>query len=353
MDIQKNMTYGKILIINLGGIGDVLLSTPAVRNLKSSYHQAKISLMVVPRVYGAVSDLPYVEQVIILDSCAKSFFKNLRALFLLRRKEFDLAINMRTVVSRKSGKKIKILLDIINPKIKVGRDTEGRGYFFDITIPEPDTGKKYEMEYDIEMVKALGVDVVDRGIDFHIDDGNIRRVDEILRNEGVCEGDILIGIHPGGKPAHRWALRNFSKVIGEIHKKIPCKFVVTGAKDEVHLVRKLIEITNTNAINFAGELNIKELGALIRRCDLYISNDTGSMHIAAILKTPLVAIFGPGDITRYDPRNISDEAVVLYKKVDCAPCERSKCESMKCLKAISPGEVVESTLKLLKKDNKL
>ena len=91
-----------------------------------------------------------------------------------------------------------------------------------------------------------------------------------------------------------------------------------------------------------------KLTALIKIAGLFITNDTGPMHIAAALGTPLVAIFGPGYLDRFDPRHISDKAKVLYKKSDCAPCDKFRCSLQKCLSAIYPEEVAEAGLSLLK-----
>jgi ADP-heptose:LPS heptosyltransferase len=348
MDTKKNIVYNKILIINLGGIGDVLLSTPSLRALKSTFPQADIYLLVVPRVYEVIYNLPYLKEGIVFYINAKNYFRDLKTLLRLRKMEFDLAINMRTLVSKRSAKKIKFLLDVINPIVKLGRDTEERGYFFDIKIPETDIGKKYEMIYDMETVEALGVEVVNTSIDFNIDDKDITNVNMLLLKEGLSQKDIIIGVHPGGMPCRRWPIENFSQVIEEISRQLPCHFVITGGKNEVDLVKKLIKRINIKVINLAGKLSLKELGALIKRCNLYISNDTGPMHIAAILKTPLVAIFGPGDIARYDPRNISEKAVVLYKRVDCAPCNNRQCKSLKCLRLIYPDEAIEKALHLVR-----
>ncbi|UCD35851.1 MAG: hypothetical protein JSU90_03195, partial [Nitrospiraceae bacterium] len=88
-------------------------------------------------------------------------------------------------------------------------------------------------------------------------------------------------------------------------------------------------------------------GALISRYSLFICNDTGPMHIAAALKTPVVAVFGPGYFERYNPGHITDKAVSLYKRADCSPCNRITCDSMECLAAISAEEVTEAALKLM------
>lgn len=340
----------KLLIINLGGIGDILLSTPALRALKSSFPKARIYFLVFPHVLELVNELPYVDGIFILRNSVKNIFSNLHTFLKLRGEKFDVAINMRTLVSKRGADKIKFLLNIIKPKIKVGRNTEGRGHFFDIKVPENDIGQKFEMEYDIDAVKSLGLEVRDRSIDLKIDEESIHKINTLLERGGVLKEDILIGVHPGGMPSHRWPIENFSKIIEQISKSISCKFVVTGVDDEISLAERLKKITSGDIINLAGQINLGELCALIKRCALYISNDTGPMHIAAVLQTPLIAIFGPGYITRFDPRNISDKAVVFYKKADCAPCNEVSCDSMECLETISPGEVTEAALQLLKKN---
>jgi len=324
------MNYRKILVVNLGGIGDMLLSTPALRALKDKFPQAQISILVVKRVYEIVKGLYYIDNIFVFYKSYSliSFLKNFYTLLTLKKKHFDLLINMRTIHSKRSASKIKFLLNIINPKIKAGRDTDGVANFFDIKIPETPIGQKYEMDYDIETVKALGAQAADRSIDFKVDDASVEKIEKILEKEDIFRDDILIGIHPGGRSSRRWPLENFSQVIAEIYQKISCKFVITGGEDEVGLADKLIKMTRPKAINLAGQLKIRELGALIKRCNLYISNDTGPIHIAAILEAPLIAIFGAGDITRYDPRNISGKAEVFHKKVECAPCGKINCKSI-------------------------
>jgi ADP-heptose:LPS heptosyltransferase len=345
--MAKDIRYQKILIINLGGIGDVLLSTPALRALKGRFPEAGISMLVVSRAYEVLSGLPYIAEINVLHLKAACWFRDLMTLAALRKKHFDLAVNMRTLVSASSAKKIKLMLDMINPKLKAGRDTEGRGHFFNIRVPESDLGDQYEMEYDLETVRALGAEVSDKGVDFNIAASDFETVDAILAGRGVAKGDTLIGVHPGGKLSHRWPLKNFSKVINAINQHCSCKFAVTGDKDETVLARKLTKMSDAGAINLAGELNLKELGAFIKRCTLFISNDTGSMHIAAILGAPLVAIFGPGYITRYDPRNISRKAAVLYNKAACAPCNKVRCRHLKCMTGILPESVITAAMELL------
>ena len=344
--LKKN-EIRNILVINLGGIGDVLLSVPALRALKAAYPEAVITSMVVPRAAGILAGTAYVDGVIGFSTSFKDSLSDLSILLGLRRRRFDIAVNMRTIVTPSSARKMKFIFDIIHPALSAGRDNGGLGYFFDIKIPETLVGQKFEMEYDLDIVRSLGAETSDRQIDFIIDENSSMRIKGLMDREGIGESDVIIGIHPGGEPARRWPVENFAQTMRKIGGEVKCSFAVTGSAEEASLADRLIGMAGVKAINMAGHLTIRELGALVKRCNIFISNDTGPMHIAAVLKTPLIALFGPGDITRFDPRNIMPDAVVLYKKAECSPCEKYQCTDLRCLKAIMPDEVIKAALSFL------
>jgi ADP-heptose:LPS heptosyltransferase len=254
---------------------------------------------------------------------------------------------MRTLVSGLGAFKIRMLLAIIGPRITAGRNTDGRGAFFDIAIPETVKGEKHEMEYDVELVERLGGKVEDKRIDYLIDDEGAKKARKILEEAGIADNDIVVGVHPGGKPSHRWPIGNFAEAMRQIAGKVNCSFIITGDSEEAPLADALAQTCGVKAMNTAGAVTIKEFGALVKRCRAFISNDTAAMHIAALSGVPLVAIFGPGYLLRFDPRKISDRAKVLYKKADCAPCDKETCASLGCLKSISPHEVAKAALALL------
>lgn len=335
----------KILIINLGGIGDLLLSLASVRALRGAYRGAVIDIMVVEHAGEFVRTSGLFDGIYLYKACIP---KNLPLFFSLRRNRYDLAINMRTMVSALGALKMYILLKAINGKIWAGRDTNGYGRFFDIRIPETWRGDKYEMEYDIELAEKLGAEIEDRSVSFRVGPECAGVVDGLLKAANISGSDIVVGIHPGGKPSRRWPLENFAEVMRQINGAAACTFVITGDGEDAYLAGKLAGISGVKAVNMAGVLSLEELGALMKRCRLFISNDTAAMHIAAALKVPLVAIFGPGNLKRFDPRNILKDAVVIFKETACAPCERKSCRKMECLKTIAPDEVASAALKLLK-----
>lgn len=339
----------KILIVNLGGIGDILLSAPALKAIRKRYEKASISLLVVPRAHEIVSGMSYIDRIFLFDTVftSRGILANLKTLLKLKRERFDLAVNMRTLVSASSALKMKVLLDIIKPRVKAGRDTAGRGSYFDIKVEETDLGDKYEMEYDIDTAIALGAETADRSLSFDIAEDDTTKVKAALIEGGIFEDDIIVVVNLGGKPSHKWGIENFIKTIEGINKRVRCKFVITGENRDRFLADKIEAVSGIKVLNTAGKLSLKELGALIKTAGLFISNDTGPIHIAAIMKTPLVAIFGPGYLKRYDPRSICDRAVVLHGEVSCAPCNKAWCLKLSCLKKVLPEDVVRASLLLL------
>jgi heptosyltransferase-2 len=345
----------KILVINLGGIGDFFLSTPALRALKKAYPESSIAFMGVPRVCEIANNSPYFDRVIpftFYDEKKRKFlfsrffqlFKFLRA---LRREKFDLTINMRTIVSFLSALRMAYCFWIIGSPYRLGRDTEGRGFFLNMKIPESDAGDKLEMDYDLQTVGLLGADVSDKSFDSGLFGQDLRRVSVFLENEGIKDSDRIITVNPGGMLSHRWPIENFIKVIEELLKRVSCKIVIIGGTQELGLSTRLKLRLGSNTTDLIGRLSIFDSAALLKRSQLLITNDTGPMHMAAILKTPMVAIFGGGYLTRFDPRKISSGVIVLSKNVACAPCDKAQCATLKCLKEILPEDVLGAALRLL------
>ncbi|MDD5729762.1 MAG: glycosyltransferase family 9 protein [Candidatus Omnitrophica bacterium] len=335
----------KILVINLGGIGDLLLSQPALRALRQQYKGAVIDVLLVERAARLVGDYRIFDNIFIFR---KNIFALSGLLLKLRKNKYDLAINMRTMLSWQSALKMFFVFKFISPKASMGRDTQNRGFFFDLKVPEKDLGEKYEMEYDIDTVNALGIYLKDKKIEFAPDQEAQNNIDGILSGCGVSGADIVIGIHPGGMPSRRWPIENFGEVMRQVSAKFDCKFIITGSREEGYLAKRLAGVSGAKVIDLSGRLNTQELLFLIKRCRVFISCDTGPMHMAAALGIPQIALFGPGDITRFDPRNISGKAIVFYNRTACAPCSKFKCASLKCLKMIKPEEVVNACFSLLK-----
>jgi len=349
--MKINIPINKILVINLGGMGDFLLSYPALAALQRKYPQGKITLLVSRKALEAAQRLSFVDKIFVLRhrSLWRMILFSLGPLLVLRKTGFDLAINMRSVASRLSAIKMRLFFSIINPKISVGRNTEGRARFFGVKIPEDDYGQVYQRDYDLKLVEMLGASQQDKAINFTITDAEAQRVKQLLKDAGIYESDILIGIHPGGAQPRRWPLNNYRMFLQSLCIDKRLKFVVTGNKEELKLAAQLARGLSSQVLNLAGKLSLGELAALIKRCNLYVTNDTGSMHLAAVLRAPLLVIFGGAALKHFDPRILNPQSRVLYKETSCSPCNRKNCYSKKCLKLIIPEEVIQAAKEILSK----
>jgi len=343
----------KVLVIQLGGIGDLFLSVPALKALRVHYPQAQLAVLVALKNNQLKNFFPYFDRVYTLDIRyggkipLRNLYLDLAQLWQIYRQKFDLAINMRTLASARSARKMRLLLGLIGARTTAGRDTDGRGKFFDVKIPETMNAQKHETEYNIDTVQVLGVPVADRNINIEVTQEVEKRVAELLGSKGVAPADLLIGLHVGGSHANQWPLENYNQVVQLLKKDLPAKFIIALSKGELELAARFTRLADGAVIDLSGLLDMEELLALIKRCSLFISNDTGPMHLAALLKTPLVALIGQGDLPRYDVRRWSDKAIVLHKEVTCSPCYRLECKDLRCLTTITPEEVAQAAKKLL------
>jgi len=343
--LKKITDINSILLVNLGGIGDILLSIPALRALRGFYKKSTITLLTTPRSVDLMKDYPYIDKIILFNP---GLWQKLKLVFILSRLHFDLAINMRSLTSYLSSLKMASLFLLAGATYRVGRDTNARGFFLNEKIPEDDIAQMHDIDYYFEIFKVLGVEGEGRNIDLKVNHEDAKFIDRFLLDNDVGQNDILIGINPGGTwPTRRWPIENFVKLIELLRKEKDFKIIITGGKKELDLAIKLVSLSKVGIINATNKTNVGQLMALIKRCNVFISNDAGPMHLAAALATPLIALFGPGDITRYDPRRISEKAVVFYNKVDCAPCFKVRCSSMNCFSSLRPEEISKAALKLV------
>ena len=273
-------------------------------------------------------------------------------LLRLRRMKFGFVINMRTLGSLSGAIKILLLMKLIGAKMTIGRNTNGRGFFYDIKIPETYRGAKHEMEYCLDVVKALGATYHDKRLDCPLTKNDTVYIDRFLGQHGIGDYDTVIGMSPGAPwRAKRWGTERFVEV-ARILVKLGYRVVVVGSKDEDYIQDEFAKRCDFDYINAVGKTNINQLCALIKRCSVHITNDTGAMHIAVAVGTPVIAIFGSSHLEGFDPRKITNDAFVFYDKIKCSPCEKEYCRSMKCFDSITSKDVAKKTVDLLENLNR-
>ncbi|MFA5004885.1 MAG: glycosyltransferase family 9 protein [Candidatus Omnitrophota bacterium] len=340
----------KILVVNLGGMGDLLLSSASIRSLHNAYPEAKISLLVSSKAVEIARRLGFIDKVFVFypQSLLWIALRGILLLWGLRRECFDLAVNMRTIASSLSALKARLLLGLINAKVTAGRNTQGRAGFLDISINESEYGDMYERDYDLALIEALGIKAVDKRLEFSVTAKEAATLAAILKEKGLKEGEILVGVHPGGEQSRRWPIKNYQELLGSLSSVQGVRFVITGTTKEAAQAVFLAAKFRQKAIDLCGALSLGELAALMKRSALYICNDTGSMHLAAAVGAPILVIFGGGSLIRFDPCQLNSLSCVLYKPVSCSPCNKAFCFSKKCLKEVTVQEAALQARRILK-----
>lgn len=339
----------KILIIELAGIGDLIMAFPAIKALRRRYPDAYIAALTLARSEGLLSSCPYIDESFVFYEnlfSPRSIWRNLRAAVCMRRKDFDIAINLYYLYSIKGALKMMFLLRLIKAKKTLGRNTNGKGLFYDIKVEDSMPLRKHKVESIMDVAKALDCKESNYMQEVWISEEDEKYIQEFLNQSAISKEQFIIGINPGGnRPSRRWPIENFAQVADALAEKYNAKIVVTGNLGEMKLAARLSNMMKIKPVITTGKLSLIQLSAFIKRCNLYITNDSGPMHIANALEKPLIAIMGPG-VLESGPYNRKN-CIVVKKEVECSPCYKFYCKSLVCLKGIMPSEVVDAANKLL------
>jgi heptosyltransferase-2 len=342
----------RILIIKLVAIGDLVLCLPTVRAIRKSFGSSHIAMLVTPRVREVVEGCPYLDETIYYDILGedKGIKGLLKIIRQLRKRKFDLIIELEqyyritTLIAYFSG-----------VKNRVGFDLPGQGRRGLYTIRVPYLIDKHEVEAFLEAAKKVGANISDKElVEIWVSPEDKEYVTKFLTGAGVTEDDFLVGIHPGTGPSaisRRWAPEKFAKLTDWLIKECKAKVIFTGAPSELNLINNILRSTSTYPIISAGKTNLKQMAEIAKRCKLFISVDTGPLHIAAAMKTKVIGLFGPNTPLKWGP--YGNGHITIYKKLDCSPCTKqylgqvSNCTDPVCMKEITVEDVKTAVLQML------
>ena len=239
------------------------------------------------------------------------------------------------------------LFSAIGAKYRIGRDTDRRGFFYNLKVPEGSLSSSHEVERMLDIARTLGAKIRNKDLEIPLFTDDRNYVTEFFSQHHIREDDLVIGINPGAfRPSRKWDKKKFALVADGLSKKYQARIIITGGKRDIKLANNISNLMIIKPIIVAGKTTLKQLAVLIQKCKLFITNDSGPMHIAAAVKTPLIALFGPGPL-EYSPYGDGKRHIVIKKEVDCSPCYKMKCRSHKCMERISAGEVLQAAEKQL------
>ncbi|MCF7888437.1 MAG: lipopolysaccharide heptosyltransferase II [Candidatus Omnitrophica bacterium] len=335
----------RILIIRTDRLGDVILSTPVIKNLRKKYPDGYIAFICRPYTKEILEQNPYLDELIVYDKYGadKSFLATLKFALSLRKKKFDLALILHPT---NRAYLIAFLAGI--PK-RIGWDKKLSFLLTDKLAHTKDQGRKHELEYNLDLLRYLDILAEDKEIYIPIKNDCQQNVDNILEKKGIEKKDKLIVIHPSAScPSKRWPKDKFIKLIKMLKEEKDIKIVVITSADQKDFGKEIAKIDGV--IDLCGFLSVPETIALINRVRLFISCDSGPVHIAAGLNKPVISIFGRSQAglspKRWAPTG--KNSYFLHKDVGCKTCLAHNCQKgFICLQAIEPAEVYNLAKKII------
>jgi heptosyltransferase-2 len=341
--------FQNILIVRTDRMGDVVLTTPCFEAMHRACPGAKITALISPTTYDLLNGNPFIDEIIVDDRLGehRGFFGFWKIVKQLRRRKFDAAFIFHT------KRRINSMTFWAGIPKRVGYKNKKFGFL--LTDPIKDErhfGIKHEIEYCLDVLRFAGVQIQNPKEYIPIQPETQREINDLLRNKGILETDRLIAVHPGGSDeTKRWPARRFVELINCIYEKYPCKIILIGAHDILPIIQTIKSQLKFSVIDLGEQTTLAQLVCVFKKCQLLISNDSGPVHLADALGTPVVAIFvrnQPG-INPERWRPLGPKSRVIYPTVqeDISFAE-GKITDPSYLEVITTSEVFEAVDSIFK-----
>lgn len=357
--------FNRILVVKLADMGDLLNVTPALQALRAAYPCARIDLLTTPASAALLKGASYISGITAFDKSAfdslssllnpRSLLKTVRFLVRLPLARYDAVFIFHHFTSLWGTAKFAVLSLASGARVRAGLDN-GRGSFLTHRVTDSGFGAMHEADYWLNVAALLGADVR-AGWRSHIPAGeDDRAAAKNLLDFFGKERLPLVAIHPGAggySTARIWPVERFAGVAKALAVKDGAGIVVLGGPDEEAAAAQLEAMLDAGGkvLNLAGRTTIHQTAAVIERCDLFLGNDSGPMHVAAAVETPVVAVFGPSNRQAWGPYTPAGKASIhrtVSRDLPCMPCFyrahslglREGCGTRPCLTGLPVGPVL-------------
>ncbi len=359
----------KILIINPFGIGDVIFSTPLIEALKKSYPECRISYICNGRTFEILNADPNLEKVFVYEKdyyrelwrsskirCLKEIINLLKS---IRRERFDISIDLSL------GYQTSMILKFLGIRKRLGFNYRNRGRFLSDKIDIDGFADKHVIDYFLSLLRPIGIEMGNHKIEprIYVGANDVAWADNFLNENGVKKEDLFIGIVAGcgaswGKDANyrRWSPWKFADVADSLIERYKARVVILGEAREDSVCSEVAKTMKKGSIYACGKTTLGELAAILKRCNLVITNDGGPLHLAVALGVKSVSIFGPVNEDIYGPYPKDSRHITIVSNELCRPCYKNfkyeKCKTLNCLKNIRPETVLKAATALIEGDSR-
>lgn len=366
--LPEKRSYRRILAVKLADLGDLLTVTPALQALRAAHPTARIDLLVPPSSAGLLKGSDYIDSILTFDKfpfdrkrgllSISRLLQTARFLVELRLSRYDAIVLFHHFATRWGTFKFAAVSYASGAKVRAGLDN-GRGYFLNLRLPDEGFGAMHEVDYWLNLAGLLGANT-GTGWRPHIAIGDAARSQaaNLTANMGRNRARSLVAVHPGAgwySRARIWPVQGFAAVAKGLIESHDADLVILGGPDEAEAASTLERLVGEpeHLANLTGRTSILETAALIERCDLFLGNDSGPMHIAAAVGTPVVAVFGPSNIRAWGPYTPTGQEPmhrVVARDLPCMPCFyrghslglRDGCGTRECLTLLPYRPVLQA-----------
>ena len=326
----------RILVRATNWVGDVVMCMPALDALRVNFPESHIAVLVRPWVAALFEEHPGVDQIVPYTrgrGFPKDLVEMLRVIRLIRSLKFDLAVLFQNAFEA------ALLAYLGGVPRRVGYNTDGRRVLLShAVIRNDEILKKHQVEYYLAILRAMGWEAPTKDPHLHVGEKAADAIGALLSSHGVHEEDFLVGLK-------RWPVERFAAVGDRSCERWGAKVVLIGSDQDSETCLDLSRAMKSGGLNLCGKTSLGEAMALIQKCRIFVSNDSGLMHVAAALGVPTVAIFGSTNPVATGPRG--RRTSIVRHDIDCSPCLKPECRiGYRCLLSVEVDEVWEVMEKL-------
>jgi heptosyltransferase III len=330
-----------VLIIKLRYIGDVLLATPTLRAIKAARPNVRVTMMVNRGTEEVLSGNPDVDEIVVLDK--GSLAAQSRLIARLRGRQFD------TVIDLTDGDRSAFLSWISGAPVRIGFNDEHRWrgrYYTEVIEPVP--GVRHRIDRDLESLKPLSIQAGSKDPQLWLTPEEEKSAGQLLDQFGVPQSQPMVILQPGARYWFKaWPPERFAALADRLTREYHCQALIGGSNQDIDLAHQIRQLATSSPVIMAGHTTIKQFAAVAKKSALFVGSDSGAMHVATAVGTPVVALFGPSNPREWGPRG--GPAETIYKDVDCRSCFHPTCHrgEENCMKLISVEEVMAAAGRMM------
>ena len=330
-----------VLIILLRFIGDVLLATPTARAIKVARPDVRVTMLVNRGTEEVLHGNPNIDEIMTIDN--RSLAAQIRFVGELRRRRFD------TVIDLTDGDRPAFLSWFSGARVRIGFNDWDcpRGRLYTHIVPFG-TVTRHRIDRGLEALKPVNIHAGSKDLQLWLTKEEEDSADQLLDQLDVQQSHPIVILQPGARHWFKaWPPERFAELADCLTSQYGCQILIGGSSQEGDLAKQVRQMAKSRPIIIAGRTTVRQFAAIAKRAALFIGNDSGAMHIASAVGTPVVALFGPTSPREWGP--CGGPAEILYKEVDCRRSCRPTCTKGEenCMKLITVHEVYAAAQRLL------